>query len=131
MGGSTSRCQRNINDEPEFDDVEIKQEQRPIGRDKAKREATAKKQATSRSGSSSKLYNLMAELKVFTQTFSETQVEKVRVKKHEVEEKLRLKAKATQLEEWKIMTTDISAYPEQERLILQKMKDKIAKKWSS
>ncbi|XP_022019943.1 uncharacterized protein LOC110920006 [Helianthus annuus] len=131
VGGSTGRCQININDEPEYDEEPIGEKERPPRRDKSKKIAAEKrKQAASGSGGGSKLEGIMTELKAFNQTFTETQTEKVKVKKRQAEEKQRRQEEAQQLEEWKIMTTDLSAYPPEDCPILQMMKEKIRKKWS-
>src|ERR1043165_6000961 len=44
-GGSTGHCQININDDPdpEFEDTPVQEEPRPIGRDRAKKQAAAAK----------------------------------------------------------------------------------------
>ncbi|XP_022020236.1 uncharacterized protein LOC110920326 [Helianthus annuus] len=77
VGGSTGRCQININDEPDYEEEPIKDGERPLGRDKSKKiAAQKKKQAPSGSGGGSKLEGIMAELKAFNQTFIETQTEK-------------------------------------------------------
>ncbi|XP_022004086.1 uncharacterized protein LOC110901579 [Helianthus annuus] len=131
VGDSTGRCQININDEPEYEEEPIGEEERPPGRDKSKKIAAEKrKQAASGSGGGSKLEGIMAELKAFNQTFTETQTEKIKVKKQQAEEKQRRQEEVQQLEEWKIMTTDLSEYPPEDRPILQMMKEKIRKKWS-
>ncbi|XP_022030275.1 uncharacterized protein LOC110931176 [Helianthus annuus] len=130
VGGSTGRCQININDESEYDEEPIGEEERPPGRDKSKKIAAEKrKQAASGSGGGSKLEGIMAELKAFNQTFTEMQTEKVKVKKRQAEEKQRRQEEAQQLEEWKIMTTDLSEYPPEDRPILQMMKEKM--EWGS
>ena len=83
VGGSTGRCQININDEPDYEEEPIEDGERPPGRDKSKKIAAEKrKQAASGSGGGSKLEGIMAELKAFNQTFTETQTEKVEMKKN-------------------------------------------------
>jgi hypothetical protein len=144
-GGSTGHCQININDDPDPEEdntVRVQEEPRPTGRDKAKRQAAAaKKQAALGSGSGSMLEGLVAKLASFKNTFSETQAEKKKLKEREVEEKLRLKQKRVeesvrqknedrQIEEWRIMTTNINDYPEEDRPVLLKMKESIAKKYN-
>ncbi|XP_022031812.1 uncharacterized protein LOC110932868 [Helianthus annuus] len=43
IGGSTGRCQININDEPDYEEEPIEDEERPTGRDKSKKIAAEKK----------------------------------------------------------------------------------------
>ncbi|KAJ0453751.1 putative glutathione transferase [Helianthus annuus] len=131
VGGSTGRCQININDEPDYEEEPIEDGERPPGRDKSKKIAAEKrKQAASGSGGGSRLEGVMAELKSFKEIFNDRQTEKVNIKKKLAEEKLKKQQEAQELEEWKIMTTDLSSYPPEDRPILQMMKDKIRKKWS-
>ncbi|KAJ0926104.1 putative glutathione transferase [Helianthus annuus] len=66
VGGSTGRCQININDEPDYEEEPIEDGERPRGRDKSKKIAVEKrKQAASGSGGGSRLEGVMAELKSF------------------------------------------------------------------
>ncbi|XP_022001813.1 uncharacterized protein LOC110899218 [Helianthus annuus] len=82
VGGSTGRCQININDEPDYEEEPIEDGERSPGRDKSKKiAAEKKKQAASGSGGGSKLEGVMAKLKAFNQIFTETQTEKVKMKK--------------------------------------------------
>ncbi|XP_022032224.1 uncharacterized protein LOC110933303 [Helianthus annuus] len=85
---------------PEYDEEPIGEEERPPGRDKSKKIAVEKrKQAASGSGGGSKPEGIIAELKAFNQTFTETQTEKVKVKKRQAEEKKMRQEEAQQLEE--------------------------------
>ncbi|XP_035840415.1 glutathione S-transferase T2-like [Helianthus annuus] len=49
-GGSVARCQIDINDEPEYEEEPVHEIERPGGRDKAKKEAAAKRKGADSSG---------------------------------------------------------------------------------
>ncbi|XP_021971899.1 glutathione S-transferase T3-like [Helianthus annuus] len=77
VGGSTGRCQININDEPDYEEEPIEDGERPPGRDKSKKIAAEKrKQAASGSGGGSRLEGVMVELKSFKEIFNDRQTEK-------------------------------------------------------
>ncbi|MFS7919678.1 hypothetical protein Hanom_Chr03g00215501 [Helianthus anomalus] len=67
--------------------------------------------------------DLMAQFKAYT----EVTAQKVQTKQREVDERVQLKQEAVELMEWEIMTADINSYPKEDRLILRKMKEKMAK----
>ncbi|KAJ0501784.1 putative glutathione transferase [Helianthus annuus] len=123
-GDSDVRYHININDEPEFDDevTEIPELKRPNGRDKAKKEAAAKNKETSTKNETpgeTKVDKLMSK---FTE-FNEIQAARLKLKEKEMQE-------AADREDFKLMATNIDSLPEKDKEVLQKMKAKIAQKWS-
>ncbi|XP_035831927.1 uncharacterized protein LOC118480987 [Helianthus annuus] len=125
-GDSDVHCHININDETEFDDdvcrlTEIPELKRANGRDKAKKEAAAKKKEAltkNESPSETKVDKLMSKVT----EFNEILAVRLKLKEKEMQE-------AADREDFKLMATNIESLPEKYKEVLQKMKAKIAQKW--
>ncbi|KAJ0433740.1 hypothetical protein HanIR_Chr17g0873641 [Helianthus annuus] len=94
---------------------------RPNGRDKAKKEAVAKKKEAStkiETPSETKVDKLMSKLT----EFNEIQAARLKLKEKEMQE-------AADREDFKLMATSIDLRPEKDKEVLQKMKARVAQKW--
>ncbi|KAJ0901359.1 putative No apical meristem-associated domain-containing protein [Helianthus annuus] len=132
-GGSTARCQININDKPEYDEdaLPAHEIERPGGRDKAKKEAVGKRKEAGSSGgggsgggggskASSKMDELISEFR----SFKDFAAEKYSHKKN-------VSADYARAEDFRIMRLDLDSVPEDEREVYRRMKEEVKKKWTS
>ncbi|KAJ0626427.1 putative glutathione transferase [Helianthus annuus] len=95
--------------------------ERPNGRDKAKKEAAAKNKEASTKNETpgeTKVDKLMSKFN----EFNEIQAARLKLKEKEMQE-------AADREDFKLMATNIDSLPEKDKEVLQKMKAKIAQKW--
>ncbi|XP_022008319.1 uncharacterized protein LOC110907680 [Helianthus annuus] len=132
-GGSTARCQIDINDEPEYDEDELPAHEieRPGGRDKAKKEAAGKHEGAGSSGGGgsgrgggSKASSKMDELISEVRSFKDFAAEKYSHKKN-------VSADYARAEDFRIMRLDLDSVPEDEREVYRRMKEEVKKKWTS
>ncbi|XP_021975323.1 uncharacterized protein LOC110870451 [Helianthus annuus] len=132
-GGSTARCQIDINDDPEDDKdvLPIHEAERPTGRDKAKKEAAGKRKGAGSSGGGgsgggggSKASAKMDELINEFRSFKEFAAEKYTHKKT-------VSADQARAEGFRIMRLDLDSVPEEERVVYRRMKEEVMKKWTS
>ncbi|XP_022027068.2 glutathione S-transferase T3-like [Helianthus annuus] len=132
-GGSTARCQIDINDDPEDDEdvLPVHESERPPGRDKAKKEAAAKRKVAGSSGgggssggrgekASSKMDDLISEFRSFKQFAAEKYSHKKNVS-----------SDYARAEDFRIMRLDLDSVPEDEREVYRRMKEEVKKKWTS
>ncbi|XP_021995098.1 glutathione S-transferase T3-like [Helianthus annuus] len=130
-GGSTARCQIDINDEPEYDEEPVHGIECPGGRDKAKKEAAAKRKGVGSSGgggsgggggskASSKMDELISEFR----SFKDFAAKKYSHKKN-------VSADYARAEDFRIMRLDLDSVPEDEREVYRRMKEEVKKKWTS
>ncbi|KAF5753590.1 putative No apical meristem-associated domain-containing protein [Helianthus annuus] len=125
-GGSTARCQIDINGDPEFDDevLPVHKSERPPGRDKAKKEAAGTRKGggstQTSSGPGSKMDELISEFR----SFKELMAEKYSYKKN-------LSADYARAVDFRIMRLDLNSVPEDEREVYRRMKEEVKKKWTS
>ncbi|KAM0047564.1 putative No apical meristem-associated domain-containing protein [Helianthus debilis subsp. tardiflorus] len=132
-GGSTARCQIDINDDPEDDEdvLPVHESERPPGRDKAKKEAAGKRKVAGSSGgggssggrgekASSKMDDLINEFR----SFKEFAAEKYSHKKN-------VSSDYARAEDFRIMRLDLDSVPEDEREVYRRMKEEVKKKWTS
>ncbi|XP_021980541.2 glutathione S-transferase T2-like [Helianthus annuus] len=131
-GGSTARCQIDINDEPEYDEdvVPAHEIERPGGRDKAKKEAAGKRKGAGSSGgggsgggggkASSKMDELISEFR----SFKDFAAEKYSHKKN-------VSADYARAEDFRIMRLDLDSVRDDEREVYRRMKEEVKKKWTS
>ncbi|XP_021980433.1 uncharacterized protein LOC110876574 [Helianthus annuus] len=118
-GGSTARCQIDINDDPEDDEdvLPVHESERPTGRDKAKKEAAGKRKgADSSGGGGSKASSKMDELINEFRSFKEFAAEKYTHKKT-------VSADYARAEDFRIMRLDFDSVPEDEREVYRRMKE--------
>ncbi|XP_021971615.1 uncharacterized protein LOC110866775 [Helianthus annuus] len=117
-GGSTARCQIDINDDPEYDEdvLPVHESERPTGRDKAKKEAAGKRKgggsSQTTSGAGSKMDELISEFR----SFKELVAEKYSYKKT-------LLADYARAEDFRIMRLDLDSVPEDECEVYWRMKE--------
>ncbi|XP_021991371.1 uncharacterized protein LOC110888139 [Helianthus annuus] len=130
-GGSTARCQIDINDEPKYEEEPVHEIERPGRRDKAKKEAAGKRKGAGSSGgggsgggggskASSKIDDLISEFRSF-KVFA---AEKYSHKKN-------VSADYARAEDFRIMRLDLDSVPEDEREVYRRMKEEVKKKWTS
>ncbi|XP_021980404.1 uncharacterized protein LOC110876542 [Helianthus annuus] len=125
-GGSTARCQIDINEDPEFDEevLPVHESERPSGMDKAKKEAAGKRKGGGSSQTSSGAGSKMDELISEFRSFKELTAEKYSYKKT-------LSADYTRAEDFRIMRLDLDSVPEDEREVYRRMKEEVKEKWTS
>ncbi|XP_022020153.1 uncharacterized protein LOC110920238 [Helianthus annuus] len=118
-GGSTARCQIDINDDPEDDEdvLPVHESERPTGRDKAKKEAARKQKGAGSSGggaekASSKMDDLINEFRSFKEFAAEKYTHKKTVS-----------ADYARAEDFRIMRLDLDSVPEDEREVYRRMKE--------
>ncbi|KAM0026678.1 putative glutathione transferase [Helianthus debilis subsp. tardiflorus] len=126
-GGSTARCQIDINDDPIYDEyvLPVHENERPTGRDKAKKEAAGKhKGAGSSGGGCSKASSKMDELISEFRSFTDFAAEKYSHKKN-------VSADYARAEDFRIMRLELDWVPEVECEVYRRMKEEVKKKWTS
>ncbi|XP_021971734.1 uncharacterized protein LOC110866899 [Helianthus annuus] len=118
-GGSTARCQIDINDDPKDgeDVLPVHESERPTGRDKAKKEAAGKRKGAGLSGgggskASSKMHDLINEFRSFKEFAAEKYTHKKTVS-----------ADYARVEDFRIMRLDLDSVPEDEREVYRRMKE--------
>ncbi|MFS7989410.1 putative glutathione transferase transcription factor MYB family [Helianthus anomalus] len=132
-GGSTARCQIDINDDPEYDEdvLPVHESERPPGRDKAKKEAAGKRKVSGSSGgggssggrgekASSKMDDLINEFRSFKEFAAEKYTHKKTVS-----------SDYARAEDFRIMRLDLDSVPKDEREVYRRMKEEVKKKWTS
>ncbi|XP_021979916.1 uncharacterized protein LOC110876041 [Helianthus annuus] len=132
-GGSTARCQIDINDDPEDNEdvLPVHESERPPGRDKAKKEAAGKRKVAGSSGgggssggrgekASSKMDDLINEFRSFKEFAAEKYTHKKTVS-----------SDYARAEDFRIMRLDLDSVPEDEREVYRRMKEEVKKKWTS
>ncbi|XP_021984862.1 uncharacterized protein LOC110880698 [Helianthus annuus] len=129
-GGSTARCQIDINEDPEDEEdvLLVHESERPTGRDKAKKDAAGKRKGAgsnggggSSGGGDSKASSKMDELINGFRSFKEFAAEKYTHKKT-------VSADYARAEDFRIMRLDLESVPEDEREVYRRMKEEVKKK---
>ncbi|XP_021992668.1 glutathione S-transferase T3-like [Helianthus annuus] len=140
-GGSDARCHINLNDDADYDEDEynVREPDRPPGRDKTKKERAKGK---GKETVDPNMVEFMEHLKVYNdisaqksktkeravEEKSRASDEKLKEKVRLSNEKIRISDEKIRLKEWEIMMINVENEPEPKRSLLKKLQDDIMKK---
>ncbi|XP_022038623.1 glutathione S-transferase T3-like [Helianthus annuus] len=140
-GGSDARCHINLNDDADYDEDEynVREPDRPPGRDKTKKERAKGK---GKETVDPNMVEFMEHLKVYNdisaqksktkeravEEKSRASDEKLKEKVRLSNEKIRISDEKIRLKEWEIMMINVENEPEPRRSMLKKLQDDIMKK---
>ncbi|KAF5792825.1 putative glutathione transferase [Helianthus annuus] len=140
-GGSDARCHINLNDDADYDEDEynVREPERPPGRDKTKKERAKGKEKE-------KVDPNMVEFMEHLKMYNDVTAQKTKAKERGIEEKsraseeklkekvrlsnekIRISDEKIRLKEWEIMTMNVEDEPEPKRSMLKKLQHDIMKK---